>query len=106
VLFAKQWGDLPINFRKSVAVDTSVYKDCVGQYEFRPLDVETISVKDGRLWSQIGKKGDEYLPLGSETFFVKDDLGSVTFSRDDQGHVTGYTWHYPDGQEIHVKKIK
>jgi hypothetical protein len=36
-------------------------------------------VKDGRLWSQIGKKEDEYLPLGSETFFIKDDLGSATF---------------------------
>jgi hypothetical protein len=106
LLVAKQWTDLPLNFRKPGAVDTSVYKDYVGQYEFRPLDVETISVKDGRLWLQIGKNGEEYLPLGSETFFVKDDLGSATFSRDDQGHVTGYAWHYPDGQEIHVKKIK
>ena len=49
---------------------------------------------------------DEYLPLGGETFFIKNDLGSVTFVRDVQGHVTGYTYHRLDAQEIHVKKIK
>ncbi len=107
LLIAKQWGNLPVNFHKPVAVDTSVYKDYVGQYEWRPLDdVETISVKDGKLWSQFPKEEDEYLPLSSDTFFVKDDIGSVTFVRDAQGHVTGYTYHRWDGQEIHAKKIK
>jgi hypothetical protein len=37
LLIAKQWGNLPVNFHKPVAVDTSVYKDYVGQYESRPL---------------------------------------------------------------------
>ncbi len=107
LLVARQWGKLPINFRKPVAVDTSVYKDYVGQYEWRPLDdVETVFVKDGKLWSQLGKDEDEYMPLGSDTFFVKSALGSLTFSRDAQGRVTGYTYHLADGQEIHVKKTK
>jgi hypothetical protein len=107
LLVAKQWGNLPVNFHKPVAVDTSVYQDYVGQYEWRPLgDVDIVSVKDGKLWSQFGTDEDEYLPLGAETFFIKNDLGSVTFSRDPQGHVTGYTYHRVDGQEIHVKRIK
>jgi hypothetical protein len=33
-------------------------------------------------------------------------LGSFTFVRDAQGHVTGYTYQRWDGQEIHAKKIK
>jgi Domain of unknown function (DUF4440)/Domain of unknown function (DUF3471) len=107
LLVARQWGNLPVNFRKPVAVDTSVYKDYVGQYEWRAGDdLDIVSVKDGKLWSQLGKDEDEYLPLGPDTFFVKDDLGSVTFSRDAQGHVIGYTYHRVDGQEIHVKKIR
>ena len=107
LLIARQWGNLPANFHKPVAVDTSVYKDYVGQYQWRPLDdVETISVRDRKLWSQFPKDEDEYLPLSSDTFFVKDDIGSVTFVRDAQGHVTGYTYHRWDGQEIHAKKIK
>ena len=44
--------------------------------------------------------------LGSDTFFVKSALGISAFSRDPQGHVTGYTCRLADGQEIHVKKIK
>jgi len=107
LLVARQWAPLPINFRKPVAVDTSVYKDYVGQYQSRLLDdVETISVKDGKLWSQSGKDENEYLPLGSETFFIKNDIATITFSRDPQGHVTGYTYHREDGQDYHVKKIK
>lgn len=107
LLIAKQWGNVPVNFHKPVAVDTSVYKDYVGQYEWRPLDdVDTVSVKGGKLWSQFPKEEDEYLPLGSDTFFVKDDIGSVMFVRDAQGHVTGYTYHRWDGQEIHARKIK
>lgn len=106
LLVARQWGLLPVNFHKPAAVDTTVYKDYVGQYQLRPLDeVETVSMKDGKLWSNLGGDQDEALPLGSETFFFKDDLGSVTFVRDAQGHVTGYTYHRSDGQEIHVKRI-
>jgi len=107
LLVARQWDNLPVNLHKPVAVDTSVYKDYVGQYQWRPLGgLDTVSIKDGKLWSQFPKDEDEYLPLSSDTFFVKDDLGSVTFVRDTQGHVTGYTYHRFDGQEIHVKKIK
>jgi hypothetical protein len=108
LLVARQWGPLPVNLHKPVAVDTSAFKDYVGQYQWRPLDdVETVSVKDGKLWTDFAENMDEeYFPLGPETFFVKDDLGSVTFVRDAQGHVTGYTYHRDDGQEIHAKKIK
>jgi hypothetical protein len=109
LLIARQWGLLPVNFHKPVAVDTAVYKDYVGQFQWRPLDdVETVSVKDGKLWSRFSKEkdDDEYLPLSSDTFFVKDDIGSITFARDPQGLVTGYIYHRWDGQEIRVKRIK
>jgi hypothetical protein len=109
LLVARQWGLLPVNFHKPLAIDTNVYKDYVGQYQWRPLDdVETVSVKDGKLWSRFSKEtdDDEYLPLSSDAFFVRDDIGSVTFVRDPQGHVNGYTYHRWDGQEIHVKKLK
>lgn len=107
VLVARQWGLLPVNFRKPVEVNTNVFKDYVGQYQWRPLDeIETISLKDGKLWSKQGGDEGQAFPLGPETFFFKDDLGIVTFARDAEGRVTGYTYHRSDGQEIHVKKIK
>ena len=109
LMVARQWGLLPVNFHKPVAVDTNVYEDYAGQYQWRPLDdVETVSVKGGKLWSRFSKEkeGEEYLPLSSDTFFVKDDIGSTQFVRDPQGHVTGYAYHRSDGQEIHVKKLQ
>ncbi|MGC9951120.1 MAG: DUF4440 domain-containing protein [Bryobacteraceae bacterium] len=107
LLVARQWGNLPVNFHKPIAVDTSVYKDYAGQYEWRPGDpLEVISVRDGKLWSRMGGSEDEAFALGRETFFYKEDLGSTEFTRDAQGHVTGYTYHRVDGQEIHVKKVK
>ena len=107
LLIARVLVNIPVNFRKPLAVDTSVYKDYVGHYQWRPLDeVETVSLKDGKLWSNLGGSEDEALPLSSETFFFRDDLGSVTFVRDAKGHVTGYTYHHADGQETYDKKIK
>jgi YD repeat-containing protein len=108
LLIAVQYGNLPVNFRKPVAVDGSAYKDYVGQYQWRPgWDVDIVSVKNAKLWTHLGgDEEEEYFPLGSETFFVKDDLGNVTFVRDAQGHVTGYTYHRADGQEVKVTKIR
>jgi len=107
LLVARQWDNMPVNFHKPVTVDTSVYKDYVGQYQWRPGDnVETYSLKDEKLFSDLGGEEEEALPLGSETFFFKDDLASYTFVRDAQGHVSGYIYHRIDGQEIHVKRIK
>jgi hypothetical protein len=108
LLIARQWGPLPVNFHKPSTANAATYKDYIGRYQWRPLSrVETISVKDGKLWSQLGEEdGEEYFPLGPETFFVRSDLGSVTFVRDARGHVTGYTYHRSDGQEIHAAKIE
>jgi hypothetical protein len=107
LLVARQWENLPVNFRKPSPVDTGIYREYIGQYEWRPHgDVDIVSVKDGKLWSRMGKNEDEYLPLGSDTFFIRADLGSVTFLRDARGQVTSYTYQRMDGQEIHVRKIK
>ena len=108
LLIAMQWDNMPINRREAIAVDPKVYRDYVGEYLDRPgSDVETVFVKDGRLWSHVGGDEVEYLPAGVDTFFLREgDLSSFVFSRDAQGHVTGYTCHRIDGQEIQVKKIK
>ena len=108
ILVARQWGALPVNFRKPAAADPSKYKDYIGEYEWRPGLVDQVSVKDGRLLTRMNNesKDTEYLPLSRETYFLKDDLGSVTFVRDAKGNVNGYTYHRLDGQQIHVKKIK
>jgi len=67
---------LPVNFHKPVAVDTGVYKDYVGQYEWRPgNDVETVSLKGRKLWTKQGEDVGEYLPWvqkGSSSRVISD----------------------------------
>ena len=108
MLVARQWGKIPVNYRKPAAVDGGNYKDYAGEYEWRPRDeVEMISVKDGRLWTRTGKDAaEEMLPMGGDAFFLKSELGTNTFVRDAQGRVTGYTYLDADGQEVHVKKTR
>ncbi len=106
---AIQWSAIPVNHRKPVPFEGKSYQDYVGQYQdpTRPKDdVETLSINDGRLWSQVGDEGDWCVPAGRDKFFYQSDLGTFTFSRDAQGHVTGYTYQRFDGQEFPVKKIK
>jgi len=107
LLTAKQWGVLPVNLRKPLAGDTRVYRDYVGDYEWRPVDgVETISAKNGKLWSKIGSFEEEWFPLGADTFFKRSDFSTYTFVRDGQGYVTSIIYHRYDGQDLHVKKTK
>jgi ketosteroid isomerase-like protein len=107
LLIAIQWDDLPINHRKPTVVEGRSYTEYLGEYKSRPEDdVETVFVKDGKLWSRTGTDQGEWLHAGGDTFFFKDDLGSSTFSRDDKGRVTGYTYHRCDGQDIYNTKIK
>jgi ketosteroid isomerase-like protein len=107
LLVAIQWGDLPINHRKPAVVEGRSYTEYLGEYKARPEDdVEIVFVKDGKLWSRTGTDQGEWLPAGGDTFFLKEDLGSLTFSRDDKGRVIGYTYRHCDGQEIYNAKIK
>jgi hypothetical protein len=106
-LIAVQWGNIPVNFRKRVAVDATVFADYVGEYGWRPGMTDVVTVKDGKLWSQLGDDVAEYLPAGNDSFFIREgDLSTTTFSRDAQGHVSGYAYHRVDGQEIRAMKTK
>jgi hypothetical protein len=48
----------------------------------------------------------EVFPMGNDTFFEREDIGWVTFVRDQPRRLTGFVYHFPDGQEATGKKIK
>jgi hypothetical protein len=107
LLIAIHWHDLPINHRKPAVVEGRSYTEYLGEYKSRPEDdVETVFVKDAKLWSRTGTDLGEWLPADGDTFFFKEDLGSLTFSRDNKGRVIGYTYRRSNGQEIYNTKIK
>jgi hypothetical protein len=107
-LIAVQWGALPVNFRAPDVDRPGPVDDYAGQYEWRPGGpVDNVSVKNGKLWSRLSEEQHvhEYLPSGEDTFFLRDDLGQITFIRDAQDQVVGYTYRRSDGQGIRVRKI-
>jgi ketosteroid isomerase-like protein len=98
---------LPINHREPAKVDPKTLKDYSGQYEhFHRGFMATYTVEGDHLFDEW--KGDkiEAFPMAKDTFFEREDLGWVTFNRDAQGRVTGYTYHYADGQVAAGKKVK
>jgi hypothetical protein len=90
-----------------VHADSKTFKDYAGEYEhFRPGFKVTYTVEGDHLIDEW--KGDkvEAFPMGTNTFFEREDLGWTTFVRDKQGRVTGYVYHYADGQQAAGRKIK
>ena len=98
---------VPHNQRSPVKVDPAVLKNYVGQYEWAPGIVETITLEDGRLMTQEnGESKDEMLPANETTFFFHADLAEIVFEKGPDGAVTGHVYRTADGQQVRVKKIK
>jgi hypothetical protein len=62
---------------------------------------------DGEKLMRESPKGKaEFLALGQDRCFFRDETGPVTFARDDAGKVTGYSYQRCDGQQIAARKIR
>lgn len=108
VLIAHAQMPEPVN-RQSVKVNPAVFAQYVGQYEWSPGFVDTISVTGGKLMSLLSNedKPDELQPLNETTFFVEgdDDEGLITFEKGASGSVSRYVYRTKGG-DITAKKIK
>jgi hypothetical protein len=95
--------------RQSVKVNPADFPQYVGQYQWGPGFVDTISVASGRLMSQLSNedKPDELQPLNETTFFVDgdDDEGLIAFEKGTSGSVSRYVYRTRSG-DIIAKKIK
>jgi ketosteroid isomerase-like protein len=95
-----------INHRVPVKIDSRTLNDYEGQYTFRPGFPATYTVEGDHLIDEFKGEKTEAFPMAEDTFFEREDLGWTTFVRDKQGRVTGYVYHYADGQQATGKKIK
>jgi hypothetical protein len=76
--------------RKPIAVNPTLYKSIVGEYELAPGVIYTIAVEDDKLIGQrTGRAKEELLPADENTFFTKGTIrGEKVFVRDTGGRVT------------------
>lgn len=95
--------------RKVAKVDAAGFKQFVGEYQWGPGYVDTVTLLNGKLMTSWtgDEKLAEWLPFNENTFFTKDDTydALVTFKKDASGKVTHYIYH-AFGQEIIARKIK
>lgn len=92
--------------RTAVKVDPKIYDALVGEYEFGPNRVITITRVDDKLFAQrTGGPVDEILPENETTFFLTVADVQLIFVKDDTGKVSGMTLR-ANGQEFKGKKIK
>ena len=106
IAIAAHESQVLVNHRVPVKIDPRTLQDYVGQYTWRPGFPATYTVEDGHLMDEWKGEKTEALPMAKDTFFEREDLGWTTFVRDNQGRVTGYVYHYADGQQAIGKKVK
>ena len=83
-----------------LAVDAATLEDYVGQYEWWPGYIDTITRKGTELYSQMTGDHTSELNLAAtpESFFVAGEAPLLVFVRDGRGRVTHYVLHWGDGQ--------
>jgi len=95
--------------REPVKVNPAGFPQYVGQYEWSPGYVDTITVVGGRLMSQLTDYDEPYelKPLNETTFFVDGDSdeGLIVFEKGASGSVSRYVYR-TNGGDIVAKKIK
>jgi hypothetical protein len=92
--------------KPSLSLDAQILKEYVGQYELSHDFIITITQSNGHLYAEnAGQQKVEIFPQSTETFFFKAVDAQITFTRDENGQVTGFILN--DGhRESLARKIK
>jgi CubicO group peptidase (beta-lactamase class C family) len=96
--------DMPVD-RKEAKVDPKVFDAYVGEYDFRPKVVLTITKQNDALYAQAtGQNRFQLLPASETRFFAKADELMVEFVKDAKGAVTELNFHQ-HGRDVKAKRL-
>jgi CubicO group peptidase (beta-lactamase class C family) len=94
------------SFIEDKTVDSNVYDDYVGRYDFGSSMVLTVTKQGDRLLAQLsGQSQAEIFPRSENAFFWKDADAQITFVRNEKGKVTGAV-HHQGGRTLKAPKLK
>lgn len=95
----------PTMERQGIELDPQLYDAYVGQYEFEPGKILTITKEDNRLMRRGGGGVKAELFPETETRFFRQDVDMLTiFVKDTAGQVT-HLLHQREGLERSARKI-
>ena len=93
------------SFALDATVDSSVYDDYVGRYDYVQA-ILTVTREGDRLFGQLsGQPKSEIFPKSETEFFWKVVDAQVTFVRNKEGEVT-HVIHHQGGREIEAPRLK
>jgi hypothetical protein len=82
------------------------YASYAGYYQSNKGEIDTVFVKDGKLYDKSGGDGTLNFPVSDGEYMIKGDFGRLSFGKDSKGVVTYYTITDIDGQQWVCPKIK
>jgi hypothetical protein len=95
-----------IYFKPVIDKHENDYAFYVGIYQVKAGDLDTVFVKDGKLFDKDGGDAEWVFPVGDNEYMTTGDLSRISFGKDTKGVVSYYTVTYPDGQQWECPKIK
>ncbi len=91
--------------RVEIRVAESVLRSYVGEYEFTPNAVITISVENGALFAQLtGQPKAPVFPESETKFFYRATNAQISFTKDQGGAVTGLILHQSGGRTNQARR--
>lgn len=93
--------------RKEIKVSEKVLQAYVGEYEFQPGRILTITLENGYLHGQPTDQSKRQLFPESQTkFFLKEIDAQLTFKKDAKGNVVGLVMDQAGRPQRELKKVK
>jgi hypothetical protein len=93
--------------RTEIKVPEKVLKTNVGEYEFSPERILTVTLENGSLWGQpTGQQKRQLFAESTTKFFLKDLDAQVTFQKDAKGKVLGLVMDQAGRPQRELKKTK
>jgi hypothetical protein len=99
-------AEVPINYVRSV-VDKHEkdYASYAGYYQSKKGEVDTVFVKDGKLYDKSGGGENLNFSVNDNAHMIMGDLGRLSFGKDSKGGIAYYTITNPDGQKYKCPKL-
>jgi hypothetical protein len=96
-----------VNYFREVNVSSKKLNDYAGVYQWPKFAYDTLRVENKHLVSYVkGESPVTNYALNDSTFFIKNDLSTIVFTKNASGGITHLSWVLPDGQRMRIPKLK
>lgn len=104
-LVANAFGREPVNYFKPVT-DKKNYASYAGVYKVNTGNLDTIIVKDGKLYDKQAGLDKLEFPINDSEYMTAGNLDRFVFAKNSEGNIESYAEIGYDGQKTIAPKIK